>query len=210
DSARDIAVARHFMDSEEDSEQLKPLVRETTESRIGPEDREATDATSGPLPPEDDEVDEDEYYSDVGRKSWQVIKRLAIASAAVVAVAGLLASSSSSLPRWSSKGRDVVDYQASLSGEQVCGDIYCPSAGKCCGSLCCEADATCCGGSQNGPELLCCGRGASCCNGICCNGDAVCCNGICGDKFAECERGIVIEGYLPKAEAQTALPQSVN
>jgi len=92
----------------------------------------------------------------------KVIKRVFIVSAAVAAIAAVLIFESNSWPRWHYEGKDVVGYQASLSGMEVCGAMHCPMGGKCCGSeegLCCNSGATCC---STGNNSACCSSNAMC------------------------------------------------
>eukprot|EP00931_Biecheleriopsis_adriatica_P075721 TRINITY_DN49519_c0_g1_i1.p1 TRINITY_DN49519_c0_g1~~TRINITY_DN49519_c0_g1_i1.p1 ORF type:complete len:205 (-),score=42.16 TRINITY_DN49519_c0_g1_i1:88-702(-) len=200
DTAREVtfpAMRRPHIQDEE-SEQAELLLNDAV--KADPVDREATDATAGPLPPEgDDEEDEESYYAEVGSRSWQVIKRVFLVTGMLVVFLVLLAYKTHSWPRWHSRGQDVIKKQAFLSSEKVCGAIYCPEGGECChgeASLCCDEHAQCC---SNGKDAMCCGKDAMCCNGICCDEGAVCCNGICGAHDAECTHGIVLTGYSQAA-----------
>eukprot|EP00441_Pelagodinium_beii_P038724 CAMPEP_0197638886 /NCGR_PEP_ID=MMETSP1338-20131121/13677_1 /TAXON_ID=43686 ORGANISM="Pelagodinium beii, Strain RCC1491" /NCGR_SAMPLE_ID=MMETSP1338 /ASSEMBLY_ACC=CAM_ASM_000754 /LENGTH=186 /DNA_ID=CAMNT_0043211539 /DNA_START=52 /DNA_END=613 /DNA_ORIENTATION=- len=135
DTAREVMFSeRRHVSNDSDAEEDQ-LLAENTPSYLGPEDREAT---SAPLPPED-EVDEDAYYDEISQRSWQVIKRIFIGSAAVAVIAIVLIFKSNSWPRWHSEGKDVVGYQASLSGMEVCGAIYCPLGGSAAEETCAVA-----------------------------------------------------------------------
>eukprot|EP00440_Ansanella_granifera_P068605 gb/GFBE01074421.1/.p1 GENE.gb/GFBE01074421.1/~~gb/GFBE01074421.1/.p1 ORF type:complete len:200 (+),score=34.98 gb/GFBE01074421.1/:1-600(+) len=198
DTAREVNFSARNASLRDDEAEQSQLLDDCSQLQL--EDREGTAA---PLPAEFlcDEADEDAYYSEIGRRSWQVIKRVFIGSAALVVVLILLAFKHDSWPRWHSKGHDVVKMQASLSGEKVCGAIYCSLAGSCCKAaegLCCGEGAQCC---SNGIDAECCETGSICCNGACCSAGSVCCRGICGAPGAECVNGIVLSGFLPKASA---------